>query len=264
MNAISLRRTKILFLLATLGADVILAAIEIISARRMETMVADISAVYLLTGIIGLSIGQMAFTLMDWMREPRRWRLAMVALVVAFFFGLSPCMHAGGVDVNRVLVIQVATLFLGIVPVAIYRAIFVGLPVQFSLAILFAMMTLVTVACVVAIQLEIEFWFVVNYFFFFLVSSLPIPLAGFMLVGPSSPSIRTFAFVVSSLVLFCVAFVAIYQNSLGDIGLVAQVTGFTAFYLLLGGVVLLRERNSPSPTPHSESQPSGEETLTIE
>jgi len=227
-------RAPFYFVLLTALVDFILAAVQIEVGQGPRTML-------LTTSILGLSLGQMSLCLILLMRDVSAWKPLIGASFVSLLFGLSVTVMPHGANFDRVLVILLATLFLGIAPVAIYRVVFVGLQLRFSLSLLFGLMTVVTIICAVAIQMDFDWEWFLTYFFFFLGSAIPIPLAGFMLVGPRTAPITWFVIIMLSLSLICAAIVGIYQDSIRDIGLVIQIFGFMSLYLLLGGFLLLRE-----------------------
>ncbi|MFN3150663.1 hypothetical protein [Bremerella sp.] len=227
-------RASIYFVLFTALLDVVLASTEI----SLEL----VPGTTLLTScIVGISIGQMALSLIVWMRDLSQWLPVVAATVVSFLFGLCISMHPQGVDIDKSLVILSATLLFGIVPVVIYRVVFVRMNARFSLSILFGLMTVVTVVCAVLIQIDLDWGWFLMYIFFFISSAIPIPLAGFMLVGKRTASIRRYVIIMLSLLLLCAAALVVLQSSMRDIDLVIQISGFMSMYLLVGGIFLLRE-----------------------
>ncbi|QDU73049.1 hypothetical protein Pan97_00160 [Bremerella volcania] len=252
MNDIQHRRAILILVLFTFCLDVVLAVVEITFGQGQQT-------IYLTTCILGFSLGQMTLSLVFLMRDVSRWLPVLGALIFSLFFGLTITMHEKGAHFDRVLVILLTTQLFGIVPVAIYRVVFVGMKVQFSLSILFGLMTLVTVVCAVFIQMDLDWGWFLSYFFFFLSSAIPIPLAAFMLVGPRTASTRWFVMIMLPLILACALIISVYQDSLRDIGLVVQICGFMSLYLLVGGAVLLWEAKERTPLPQAESLPSVED-----
>jgi len=236
-------------MLVTLCLDVVLGAVEIAFSLGPSTL-------YLTTFILGLSIGQMALSLILWMRDVSRWRVLLAALVISFLFGLTVSMHEQGADFDPILVVLVSTLIFGITPVAIYRVVFVGLQVQFSLSILFGLMTLVTIACAVTIQLDIDAEWFLTYLFFFIGSAIPIPLAGFMLVRRHVPSTYRYVLMMALLTVIFVIVAASAEHGLRDVSLAGQIGAFMSLYLLLGGIALLREIRLRTSLPVESSQPS--------
>lgn len=254
MNIARDHRSILILMLFTLCLDIVLAAVEIGFGLGPRT-------IFLTTCILGLSLGQMALGLILLMRDVSLWPSVLLALVISFFFGLTISFHERGADFDRILVILLVTLFFGIAPVAIYRVVFVGMQVQFSLSVLFGLMTLVTVLCAVLVQMDVDWGWFLTYLFFFICSAVPIPLAGFMLVGPRTASIRWFVIVMLSLFLVCAVFMGIYQDSMRDIGLVIQICGFMSLYLGLGGYVLLREAKQRTVPQQAESPQPKEDPL---
>lgn len=245
MNDSSQNRTLFYFVLLTLCLDLVLAAFEISFGLGRE-------AILLTTCILGLSIAQMTFCLVLLMRNFTLWMQLIAGFIVAMLFGLTPTIGLGGVPFDRVLVIQLTTLSFGIAPVAIYRVVFVGLRVQFSLSILFGLMSLMTVVCAIAIQLDLDWMWFWRCLYIFLSSAIPIPVAGFMLVGRRTATIPRYAMIMSLLVVIGAITALSAGGLINDISLVGQISGFMSLYLLIGGVVLVREIKARTSSPQTE------------
>lgn len=207
----------------------------------------------LTTSIVGLSIAQMAFCLILLMRNLSAWKLLIPGLFAAIFFGITVTHHPQGAELDRVLAIQLITVAFGIIPVAIYRVVFVGLKVQFSLSLLFGAMTVVTVLCGIAIQLDFDWDWFLTFIYLFLCSAIPIPIAGFMLVRRRPAAMGQYIPIMSLLVVISMIVALSRRSLIDDVSLVGQLCGFMSLYFLAAGVILLREIKAEASSVQAES-----------
>ena len=245
MNKRRNSRAPFLFVLFTAFLDFLLALCVDLDNSR-ETML-------LTSSIIGLSIAQMAFCLILLIRDLSAWKLLVPGFVVAFLFGLTVTINPQGAEFNRVFAILLITLAIGITPVAIYRVVFVGLKVQFSLSILFGLMTATTVLCAVANQLEFDWNWFWTFVYLFICTAIPIQVAGFMLVGRRPILVFWYSVVISILVMLSLIATLTARSLIDDISLVGQLCGFMSLYLWVGGVILLGEIKNTASVSQAES-----------
>lgn len=233
MNERTRHRAHFFFVLITALLDFVLALlVDFVSGRDAITL--------LTTCIVGLSIAQMTCCLLLLMRDLSAWKLLIPGFVVALLYGLTVTIKPESADFNRVIAIQLITVAIGIFPVAIYRIVFVGLRVQFSLSILFGLMTAVTVLCAVAIRMNFDSAWFLRFFYLFLISAIPIAVAGFMLVGRRPVRIGLYLAIMSLLIVLS-TITTLSSNWSDDIGILGQLCGFMSLYLLIAGIILLRE-----------------------
>lgn len=202
---------------------------------------ADVERLLLITCILGISLAQMTMCLVLLMRNVSAWKILVGGAIVSLAFGLTVTTGPSAAPFDRIVVILLATLLFGIVPVAIYRVVIVGMQVQFSLTLLFGLMTTATIACAVVAQINPDWQWFLTYLFLFIGSAVPIPLAGFMLVGTRTTSAPKYVMVMLLSVVISTIIAVTAEHSARDVSLVGQITGFMSLYLLLGGIVLLHD-----------------------
>ncbi len=226
-------RAPFFFVLFTAFLDFILAVFT------NQNPVSD--AMLLTTSIVGLSIAQMAFCLILLMRNLSAWKLLIPGLFAALFFGTTVTHHPQGAELDHVLAIQLTALVFGIMPVVIYRVVFIGLNAQFSLSLIFGTMTLVTVLCGIAIQLDFDWDWFFTFIYLFLCSAIPIPIAGFMLVRRRPAAMGLYVAIMSLLMVISTVFAISSESVKDDLSVVGQMSGFMSLYFLAAGILLLLE-----------------------
>ncbi|WP_105353513.1 MULTISPECIES: hypothetical protein [Pirellulaceae] len=234
MNHRSHNRAPFFFVLFTAFVDFVLAAIVHDIEQGPERIL-------LTTCILGLSLAQMALCLILMMRHVAAWKIPLGGGLVSLAFGLTVTIGPWAAPFDRIAVVLLATLLFGIAPLAIYRIVFFGLQVQFSLSLLFGLMTLVTIACALVVQINPDWQWFITYLFFFIGSAIPIPLAGSMLVGPRTASTPRYVMWMSLSLVISMIIAVTSEQSVSSVSLVGQIGGYMSLYLLIGGVILLHD-----------------------
>lgn len=245
MNTRSHNRVPFYFVLLTALLDFVLAAFTDKFPRGPDNTL-------LITCILGLSLAQMAICLILMMRHVSAWKILLGGVIVSLAFGLTVTTGPWAAPFNSIFMLLLTAQLFGITPVVIYRIVFIGRQVQFSLILLFGLMTMVTMVCAVVVQLNLDWLWFLTYLFFFIGCALPIPLAGFMLVGPRPASMRKYVLVMSLSLVIATIIAVSTEHIATDISLVGQISGFMSLYLLLGGIVLLHDTNLRIQTPQAK------------